>query len=140
MTTDLFFAESLEQALGSAVGGCNPVAGGDINQAYSVELKDKRTLFVKANPRAPRGMFSAEAEGLRFLAEANSPLIVPEVLYVGENFLVLEQLAETRKSAPEALGQGLAALHAAPHEGFGGLPDNFIGTLHPVQWCTRNLE
>lgn len=108
-----------------------PIAGGDIHDAYRVDLPDGRSVFAKTNERADPALFAREAEGLAWLAEPNA-LRVPEVLAVGASFLALERIERGAPSAraDEALGRGLAALHRAGADGFGWREDNFIGTLH----------
>lgn len=120
----------LERSLGSSVLGSSALSGGDINQAERVELADGRRVFVKHNPSAPPGMFEAEAEGLTWLAEARA-LPVPEVIAIGRDHLVLE-LVEPGRRRPgfdEALGRGLARLHAFGAPAHGHARDNFIGRL-----------
>jgi fructosamine-3-kinase len=128
--------EALSQALGSQVRGRRPLSGGDINDAFAVELADGRRVFVKTNASAPPEMFPAEAEGLAFLRAAGA-LRIPEVLAVSGGgphapaFLVLE-LLESSERAPgfdERLGQGLAELHRFGASSFGLARDNFIGSL-----------
>jgi fructosamine-3-kinase len=139
-------SRALAETLGASVRSASPVSGGDINDAFEVVLADGRELFVKTNDRAPQGMFSAEARGLAFLAEARA-LSVPAVIAVvdaerGARFLALELLrSRTRRAGfDEALGRGLAALHAGSPGSFGLDHDNFIGSLpqsnrpHPT-WC-----
>src|SRR4029453_16528298 len=104
------------------------LSGGDINEAFALDLADGRTVFVKSNERAPRGMFAAEARGLAWLAEAGA-LRVPRVLAVsaetrappGPGFRVLEHIAPAsrRRDFDEVLGRGLAALHRSGAPGFG---------------------
>lgn len=125
--------EALRRALGAEVLKFSPLSGGDINDAYEVGLADGRRVFVKTNSRAPAGMFTAEANGLAWLAQAGA-LRVPKVLAVGEGepaFLALEFLssARRRRGFDEELGRGLAALHRARPESFGFREDNFIGRL-----------
>jgi fructosamine-3-kinase len=112
-----------------------PLAGGDINEAYEVELDDRRRVFVKSNPRSPRGMFAAEARGLAWLAEAGA-LRVPRVLAAsqpdaGPQFLALELVGSgaPARDFDERLGRGLAALHRHGAPGFGLDHDNFVGRL-----------
>jgi fructosamine-3-kinase len=132
---DAALKSALAAALGSEVAAAHAVAGGDINRAYQIALGDGRRLFVKANERSQRGMFAAEARGLRWLGEAVA-LRVPEVLAVSgpqapRQFLLLEWVA-TGAPAPdfdERLGRGLAALHRRGAPGFGLDHDNFIGWL-----------
>jgi fructosamine-3-kinase len=133
-------ADAVAAALGTPVLGAQALSGGDINQAQAVTLGDGRVVFVKSNPRAPRGMFASEARGLAWLAEARA-LRIPEVLAVsdptddqddgGPAFLVLELIeAATRaRDFDERLGRSLAALHRKGAPGFGLDHDNFIGRL-----------
>jgi fructosamine-3-kinase len=129
--------EALAAALGSEVTAARAIAGGDINRAYALTLGDGRRLFAKANDRAQRGMFAAEARGLRWLAEAGA-LRIPEVVAVARpegahQFLVLEFVApgQPARDFDERLGRGLAALHrqGTPTPTFGLDHDNFIGWL-----------
>ena len=129
-------AEQLGAALAGALGvpaqAMTSIAGGDVNLAWSVRLADSREIFVKSNPRAPAGMFAAEAHGLAWLAEAGA-LRLPRVLAVGDDpaFLALEMLRPGRRVADfdARLGRGLAVLHRAGAPGFGLDRDNFIATL-----------
>ena len=129
-------AQALRQALGSDVRSTRPVSGGDINEAFELELTDGRRLFLKTNASAPPDMFPAEAEGLAFLREA-SALRIPEVLAVSEatpgtaGFLVLELLTSGPRvrDFDERLGRGLAELHRFGAPSFGLARDNFIGSL-----------
>ncbi|HEY8584421.1 MAG TPA: fructosamine kinase family protein [Capillimicrobium sp.] len=97
------------------------VAGGDLNQAWRVELADGRRLFVKHRPGAPPEEYAAEAAGLAWLAQAGA-LRVPSVIGVSARALALAWVEPGRLSAAgeEELGRGLAALHAAGAPAFGG--------------------
>ncbi len=121
---------AVAEALGTEVGSASPVGGGDINEAYAVELIDGREVFVKTNPRPPATMFPTEARGLEWLREADA-LRVPEVLAVTEEFLALEMLHSARPASDydERFGRGLAALHRFGAKRFGLDHDNFIGRL-----------
>jgi fructosamine-3-kinase len=127
--------EALGAALGSSVAQARSLAGGDINQAYEVDLADGRRLFAKTNARSPRGMFAAEARGLGWLGEAGA-LRIPRVVAVSPpeaaaQFLVLELVESGRpvRDFDDRLGRGLAALHRFGAPGFGLDHDNFIGRL-----------
>jgi fructosamine-3-kinase len=130
-------ARAVEAQLGSAVVEVAPVGGGDINDASRARLADGRVLFIKTHARPPRGMFSREAEGLRWLADAGAPLRIAQVVASsdGENgepaFLALEwvESAPRARDHDESLGQGLAALHRCAAPSFGFAHDNFIGVL-----------
>ena len=129
-------AQALGSALGSAVVSARGVAGGDINAAQRVELADGRNVFVKSQMQPPGGMFSCEARGLAWLAEARA-LRVPEVLAVSDGdagapaFLALTWIEPGARGPrwEELLGRGLAALHDAGAEGFGLPYDNWLATL-----------
>jgi len=78
-------ADALSAALGRPVARLDPVAGGDLNDAYAATLADDGArVFVKtsADPAAA-GSFAAEADGLRWLTEAGA-LRVPDVLAVAD--------------------------------------------------------
>lgn len=128
--------EAVEQALGAGVTAARPLSGGDINQAFSLELEGGARVFLKTNDSAPPEMFPAEAEGLAFLREAGA-LRVPRVLAVSDGrrgapaFLVLELLTSATRvrDFDERLGRGLAALHRFGAPSFGLARDNFIGSL-----------
>jgi fructosamine-3-kinase len=140
----------LTRALG-AIGDAAPIQGGDINEAWRVELADGRTVFVKTHAAPPPGMYAAEADGLGWLAEG--PLRVPRVLAVGEAFLALEWLAlgsrDHGRRFDEQLGRGLAALHALGAPALGLARNNYLATLPqdntpapdlPAFWIERRLR
>ncbi len=147
-------ASSLAAALGQPIARLVPVAGGDLNAAYlaTLAIDDDSRVFVKtsADPAAA-GSFHAEADGLRWLADADA-LSVPEVIAVADDFLALQWIdpGPPSPAADEALGRGLAALHAAGAPAFGGPGDTLrIGPLTlpnepAADWsafyATRRLE
>jgi len=128
---DVHWQAGLEASLGARVTAVEPVAGGDINEAFRVALADGRVVFVKAHADAPpQGMFAAEAAGLAWLRAG--PLRLPRVLAVGASWLALEWLVLTPPRSPAcqvALGRGLAALHRVGAPSFGFTTDNFLATL-----------
>lgn len=130
------FREKLEAVLHSNIERSMVVSGGDINDAWDVRLSDGRRVFVKSNRNTPPRMFEAEAAGLDFLRQGlsnDSPLVVPEVIHVDHQFLVLEFVErDSSMDQSEALGVGLARLHAASADEFGALAPNFIGTIGQV--------
>lgn len=164
-------APALAAALGQPVAQLAPVSGGDLNDASAATLADGSRVFVKtsADPAAA-GSFAAEAAGLRWLAEAGA-LSVPEVLAVADppaaappvpdprtgvsppapRFLALTWIdsGPPTPAADEALGRGLAQLHAAGAPAFGGPADTLrIGPLTlpdepapdwPTFYATRRL-
>jgi fructosamine-3-kinase len=108
---------SLPDELGE-VASSHRIAGGDINDAWAVDMASGERLFVKTRPAAPPGEYAAEAAGLRWLAEA---ITVPEVVAVDDTFLALRWVDEGLLDE-EALGRDLASLHGAGAPGFGWTP------------------
>ena len=146
----------LARALGPIARAAS-IAGGDINEAWRVELGDGRRVFVKTHAAPPPGMYEAEAEGLAGLAEG--PLRVPRVIAAGDAFLALEwldfdldlALTARRRDArfDEQLGRGLAQLHALGAPVLGLARDNYLATLSqdntpapdlPALWIDRRLR
>jgi fructosamine-3-kinase len=121
---------TLADALGRDVVALRAVAGGDLNDAYAARLADGVEVFVKTRAGAAPGEFAAEAEGLRWLADAGA-LRVAEVLAVGDAWLALRWIERGRLDADgeEELGRGLAALHRAGAPAFGGPGPLRLGPL-----------
>jgi fructosamine-3-kinase len=109
-------------ALGADVVSLTSLRGGDVADAYAVELASGRRVFAKTHRRAPPGFFVTEATGLAWLREAGA-VPIPEVLAVSDDppLLVLEWIETGRPRArTEArLGRALAALHGAGAPSFG---------------------
>lgn len=128
--------QRLRFALGAAVKDVRRLAGGDINDAFELELVSGTRVFLKTNANAPPSMFPTEARGLDWL-RAPAALRVPEVLAVSSGaegepgFLVLELVSpgRPRPDFDERLGRGLAALHRFGAARLGLDHDNFIGSL-----------
>ena len=102
-------------------------------QHLTVRLADGRQAFVKAAPggdEATAGAFAAEANGLRWLAEAGA-VPLPEVLGVSHDLLVIELLPDGRATpeAAEQFGAGLARMHAAGPATFGAPWPGYIASL-----------
>ena len=128
--------QALRDVLGAGVKQARRLSGGDINDAFELELSGGTRVFLKTNERARVSMFPAEARGLDWLRAAGA-LRIPEVLAVSRGregepcFLVLELLTPARRERDfdERLGRGLAQLHRFGAPGFGLDHDNFIGSL-----------
>jgi fructosamine-3-kinase len=98
-----------------------PRRGGDVAEAYRVQLASGATVFAKTHRSPPPGFFTTEAAGLRWLRDATA-LAVPEVLAVSDDppFLALEWIDESARSPDDAqFGRDLAALHRAGAPSFG---------------------
>mgnify|MGYP001828969521 CR=1 FL=1 len=131
--------EDVEDALGETVVAWSRVRGGDVADAFRLELADGRSVFAKTH-RDPRpGVFDTEARDLAWLREA-APSAVPAVLAVGAAWLVLEWIDERPPAADSdaELGRILAAIHRAGAVSFGrvdrrptgsrGLPNEPVGS------------
>ena len=132
MVPPIWFDEAAV-ALGVAVAAWSPVSGGDINDAYRLQLENGELLFAKVARGGPSAMFSCEAAGLSLLREVGSELAIPRVVYESTTCLVMEYLKPTRRDQSESFGRGLAQLHApVPGGSPGGASDGFIGTLPQI--------
>ena len=124
------------RAIGRPLASARRVAGGDINDAWMIELEDGTRGFVKSRAGAAPGEYATEAAGLRWLGEVEHGLAVPAVLALNDvreggspeggapPFLALGWIDEGRLDAPgqEELGRGLAHVHAAGAPAFGAPP------------------
>jgi fructosamine-3-kinase len=84
------------------------------------------------SPGPPEGFFEAEVAGLRWLAEVEGGLLLPEVLAAASDCVILgwiEPSSKTPVEAAVAFGQQLATTHAAGADGWGLDHDGFIGRL-----------
>jgi fructosamine-3-kinase len=118
---------ALESKLGLKVDRIALTAGGDINDAFRAETSDG-PVFVKSSATAQAGMFSDEAAGLEWLGEPGG-VSVPKVIGVCDEadaprLLALEWIDSGRldTAGEEALGRGLAKIHAAGALEFGATP------------------
>lgn len=131
-------AEHVGAALRTRVLAMVEVGGGGGNSSvFRLTLDGGRTVFVKTASDGIPGMYTAEADGLRWLAETRA-VRVPEVLSVHDHdgepsrrFLVLTWI-DQHLPAPdydEQLGRDLARLHKSGAPMFGLERDNFIATI-----------
>lgn len=125
-------AKRAEELLDAAVVATSPVAGGDIARATRLRLSSGQTALMKTLPHAPDGFFEAEVAGLRWLAEVEGGVPVPEVLAAASDCVILEWVEPSSKTPVEAavaFGQELAVTHAAGADGWGLDHDGYIGRL-----------
>jgi len=107
----------LAELLDREVRELHRVSGGDVAEAFCVELEGGDRIFAKTHARPPNHFFSTEATGLAWLrsavAESSAGIRVPEVIMVSNDFLVLEWIEHgTRGSPAEAeFGRSLARIH-----------------------------
>ncbi|HET6547687.1 MAG TPA: fructosamine kinase family protein [Solirubrobacter sp.] len=128
MASSTSFADAVRAAAGREVRRVERVGGGDINDAYRVQFDDESFAFVKTRADAAPGEYAAEAAGLRWLAEPGA-LRGPDVLGVADDLLVLDWVDEGRRGEPAAFGAGLAEVHAAGADDFGGPEALHLGPL-----------
>jgi fructosamine-3-kinase len=130
-------ADRIGQLTGLAVREARVVGTQHGYQHLMITLSDGRRAFAKAAPdraAAQSGQvataFTAEANGLRWLAEA-AAVPVPEVLAVSPQALVISMIPPGRPT-PEAafqFGTELARMHAAGADGFGAPWPGVIASL-----------
>ena len=122
-------ADELARALGARVVRATPVSGGDINDAFRIELADGRIVFVKSQQRELPGLFAAEAAGLDWLRAGTTSLRIPRVLAHADHWLALEWLELAGRPDSKRFGRGLAELHQSGAPSFGLDRPNYLATL-----------
>lgn len=122
--------DEIERATGRRVVDARRVSGGCINEGMRVELEGGDLAFVKTRGDVPPDEYANEAAALRWLAEPEA-VNVPRVLGVTERVLALEWIDEgsLTPEGAEELGRGLARMHDAGAESFGGERPLRIGRL-----------
>jgi len=115
-------AASVAAALGVAVSDSVRLQGGDLSSVALVTLEDGRRVIAKSG-----GDAGTEAEMLHAIAATGCP--APQVLWHGDDLLILSELAEGRGSDAgwAAAGGAVAALHAAHGVGYGWHTDTAFG-------------
>jgi fructosamine-3-kinase len=120
------------------------LGGGCINSASRLET-DAGAFFAKWNPAGPPDLFLREAEGLQEMALAETGLAIPHVVAASgprgdvPAYLITEFLepagSRDHGEDDEALGRGLARLHARTAPRFGFATDTYCGaTRQPNAW------
>lgn len=111
-----------------------PVGGGCINDCYKL-ITSEGNFFLKLNEAdAFTGMFDAEANGLKLLADTHT-LKVPEILdcgLVNNTAYLLMEFIETGSAHGRTMqhfAEGLAAMHRHTATQFGLDHNNYIGSL-----------
>lgn len=119
-----------------------PVGGGCIHQSRILQTSGGMSFFLKSHPSAPGDLFQKEARGLRALRVRGGP-VVPEVILVGQRFLLLEDLrpAPRRKDFWELYGRQLARVHQNASARFGFEEDNYLGSSpQENSWMESGIE
>jgi fructosamine-3-kinase len=134
---------SLSERIGASLGvqltQLRNLGGQHGYQHVTGTLADGRSVFVKAATRPGDAgtntvaeAFAAEANGLRWLAEADGGPPLPEVIGVAADFLAIELLAPLERASPQAarrFGADLARMHAAGSPSFGAPWPGYIASL-----------
>ncbi|WP_158259152.1 fructosamine kinase family protein [Flagellimonas meridianipacifica] len=125
----------LETVLGSPIKGSKSVSGGDIANAYVIEIASNRFFLKTSSKPWAEQLFISESRNLKQL-EATHTIKVPKVYAEGifdqTGYLILEFIeSKTPNSSDfERLGHELAELHLVPQpDVFGFQFDNYIGHL-----------
>jgi fructosamine-3-kinase len=160
MAVPAALAAILAEELNAELSTVQPVGGGDISQAARVEAGG-RAYLVKWHSRPPQPqpgwleMFEAEAAGLALLASAQA-VRVPVVYGHGAAqagavpaYIVMEWIERgsryaallDQRTASEALGRQLAALHRATAPAYGLDHGNYCGaTPQDNRWLPTWIE
>lgn len=113
-----------------------PLGGGCINEACEL-IGESKTYFAKFNHASRLGMFEAEFDGLREMAQTHA-VRVPHPICLGTTgvkaWIVLEYLAFgfPGRDTQTILGQQLARMHQVPQPHFGWHRDNTIGSTPQI--------
>ena len=138
-------ATTVAGALRVDVTATHRLSGGDVAEAFAVDLADGRRVFAKTHRRPPPHFFETEARGLTWMAESGAAT-VPTVLAHADDpvpFLALTWVEEGRRSdADEAeFGRRLAAMHLAGAPSFGRADGRTTGSRGlPNQPCATWSE
>ncbi len=115
--------------------------GGVISQTCRLTAASGATLILKQSADPPADLYIREAESLHTLQAAG--LHTPDVLLVGDNFLVVNDLGSAPKEQIgwEALGRAIGQLHQHTSERFGFDHDNYLGLLRQYnRWTDDGYE
>jgi fructosamine-3-kinase len=126
---DTFSPDLLPEGL--AVRSARPLAGGSANPVWWCELRDGRTVVVKAAHDDQPDLSEIEAEGLAALRELGG-LPTPQVIAFSPRALVLEAVGAGELPPDDAgfwaaAGRAVARLHSVRSERFGWAHDGWLG-------------
>jgi protein-ribulosamine 3-kinase len=136
-----FLESALERALGRPIRieGATKVSGGCVHEARRFRTP-AGDFFAKWSLSGPPDIFIREAFGLETLRSAGASVVIPRVIFAREPigadpaFLILEFLAPGPQD-DEALGRGLAAIHAHRSDRFGFQSPSYCGaTVQDNHW------
>lgn len=130
-------SDRISAALGLPVTGLHEAGGQHGYRHVTGTTADGRAFFAKVAPgpaEAVAAAFTAEASGLRWLAEADDGPPVPAVIGVSPELLVIElvevkERTRTPAQAARQFGADLARMHAAGAPSFGAPWPGYIASL-----------
>ena len=127
----------VEDWAGQKVMSTKSVGGGCISKAEMLTFEKGNTCFIKTRCSSA-DVFEKEAKGLHELKKANA-IRVPEVLFVDEDCLLLEQihLGEQNPEFFSNFGRQLARLHQYGALRFGFPQNNYIGNTPQINTCNK---
>ncbi|KRN02606.1 fructosamine-3-kinase [Levilactobacillus senmaizukei DSM 21775 = NBRC 103853] len=134
----------LEQLPLPHIQSATPVAGGDINQAFSLRTSEG-PYFLLVQPQTPASFYTHEVAGLKALSPAaNVPDVISTGAIEGDAYLLLEELS-IGTGSQYALGQMVAHVHQLTASRFGFDGDQLTGKLPKnnhwqADWTTFYLE
>ncbi len=126
-----YIKSEIQSGLNAEIVSSEHQTGGDINSAAIINFENGYSYFLKWNDAAPERMFETEAKGLELLSDADTELIIPEVILIGIDFLLLSLIESGTENSDSSFqfGAELAKLHKHSSESFGLDHSNFIGKL-----------
>lgn len=116
-----------------------PLGASATSQVTRYTFSCGRSVVWKEQPGMSYDFFQSEADGLSAI-RATAAIKVPDVFFVGENGLLMEDLRPANPGASywSDLGRQLAELHGHPAPSFGFHRDNFIGLSPQPNRLTRD--
>ena len=120
------------------VASATPLTGGVANQVRRVTTTSGASFVIKQNAQTIERLFECEAAGLQTLRKAG--MRTPDVLVVGPDFLLLEDLGSAPDIEPdwEAFGRAVARQHRHSNDRFGLDYDNNLGPLPQINTWTAS--
>lgn len=123
--------QHIEKILNDEITSSTSIGGGCIAQTQTISTRRGTKFFLKSGFK--NGMFQCEANGLNELRKAQC-IRIPEVIHVGEDFLLLQHIPSGRKNHEffANFGKQLACLHKINNTQFGFFENNFIGATPQI--------
>lgn len=120
--------QKFENALSEKILLSSSVRGGCIANAVQITTESGKKYFVKSY-NSKREILRTEANGLKELAKPNT-IRVPNVIFLDNDFLILEYIEQGRKSNNffSEFGRLYARMHKYRGKKYGYFENNFIGS------------